>query len=109
MLIKTIERHRRANIHIDRIMYVESLGNQVTFHLKDGMTIVCHMTLTLAHEYFPALKRISNSFLINELELRCVDSIGAHYYFKLSDGYKIKVSKSNPIVKKFLDRNDKVN
>lgn len=107
MLIKTIQRNRRANIHFDRIMYVESLGNQVTFHLKDGMQIVCHMTLTLVHTIFPALDRISNSFLINELELRCVDSIGAHFYFKMSNGEKLKVSKSNPIVKVFLDRNDR--
>jgi DNA-binding LytR/AlgR family response regulator len=107
MLIKTIQRSRRANIHIERILYVESMGNQTTFHMVDGMQIVCHMTLTLAHEMFPALDRISSSFLLNEKEIRCIDSIEAHYYFKLSNGEKIKISKSNPIVKEFLDKNDR--
>ena len=104
MLIRTIQRHRRANIHIERILYVESMGNQITWHMKDGMQIVCHMTLTLVHEMFPQLDRISNSCLINEKELRCIDSIGAHYYFKLSSGDKLKTTKESRFAKAFIKK-----
>jgi DNA-binding LytR/AlgR family response regulator len=107
MLIKTIQRNRRANIHVDRIMYVESVGAQITFYLFDGMQIVCRIALVEVKNLFPALERISDNCLINEKELRCVDLIGGYYYFKMSNGDKLRTSSSSKFVKEFFKNYDR--
>jgi DNA-binding LytR/AlgR family response regulator len=107
MLIKTVEGAKRANIHLDRIMYVESDKNHVIFHMADGMLITCYMTLTKAHELFPELERISQSFIINEKELRSVVSLGHSYTFKISNGEKIRVSKGINYLKEFFKKYDR--
>ena len=104
MLIKTIQRNRRANIHFDRIMYVESLGSQITFHMKDSMQIVCRVSLIEVKKLFPELERISDNCLISELQLMCVDLIGGYYYFKMSNGDKLRTSQSSKFVKEFFKK-----
>ena len=101
MLIKTIDRSY-SNIHIERLVYVESMGNQSTFHMKDGKQIVCNISLKGVHELMPELYRISSSILLNEKELRSIRSVGPYYYFKLSNGEKLKSLSRSVFVKSFF-------
>ena len=104
MLIRTSDRTLRANIHIDRILYVETMGNNVTFHMKDLGQIVCYMSLLKVQELFPALERVSAFCLINESELRSVRKNGGYYYLKLSSGDQIKVSYESVHMKAFIKK-----
>lgn len=107
MLIKTIDGTQRVSIHIERIIYAESDKNHVMFHMADGTKPVCYMTLTKAHELFPALERISQSFIINEQELRSVVSSGHSYMFHLSNKEEIRVSRGLPYLKEFFKKYDR--
>lgn len=65
MLIRTIERGKYANIHIERVVYIESHYNNCMIHMMDGKQIAVFSSLAAMHRRFPSFLRPLVCYLVN--------------------------------------------
>lgn len=65
MLIRTIERGKYANIHPDRVVYIESHHNNCMIHMVDKKQIAVYSTLAAMHRLFPSFVRPLVCYLLN--------------------------------------------
>ena len=90
------------NIDVDYIVFVESRGHSVIYHMKCGQTIKKRMTLREAEQQLPAMQfsRCSVSYLINLKYVRCIEGEDV-----IVDDKKIKLtrSKSREFRKSFVE------
>lgn len=74
------------------ILYLEGLGNYITYHLKDGKKIIGYGSLKKAQEDLPHyFSRIHKSFLVNGNAVRSYDNnsveIGNNKYLPIGNSY----------------------
>ena len=62
----------------DDVLYVEGLGNYVSYYLADGKKLVAHGTIKAAEQQLPRFVRLHKSYLVNPLHISSFTSEDVH-------------------------------